>query len=143
MKELALVVGVLVIGFVSAFVPVVSIELALVGAAATGSSGKLLAAQVLAAAAGQMVGKSCFFLGGRTAFVAWAKRKPHQSPRGTRVGALVEPAARTPAEAAADAGRIASEELEAKSDGHASAEYRRQVTGVVVRRALLQAGGGS
>jgi membrane protein YqaA with SNARE-associated domain len=100
MKELALVVGVLVIGFVSAFVPVVSIELALVGAAATGSSGKLLAAQVLAAAAGQMVGKSCFFLGGRTAFVAWAKRKPHQSPRGKRLGGLVARAARQRAAAA-------------------------------------------
>ncbi len=51
-------------------------------------------------------------------------------------------AGRTPAEAAADAGRIASEELEAKSDSHASADYRRQVVGVLVRRAVLQAGGG-
>jgi carbon-monoxide dehydrogenase medium subunit len=48
---------------------------------------------------------------------------------------------RTPADAAADAARIASEELEAKSDSHASADYRKQVTGVLARRALLQAGG--
>ncbi|MFN8185802.1 MAG: xanthine dehydrogenase family protein subunit M [Gaiellales bacterium] len=52
-------------------------------------------------------------------------------------------AGRVPADAAADAGRAASQELEAKSDGHASAGYRRQVVGVVVRRALEQAGGGS
>jgi len=79
-SELILVAGVFVLAFVSAFVPLVSIELALVGAAATGTSGRLLVAQVLVAAAGQMVGKSCFFLGGRTAFVrlTWRK-KPRRS----------------------------------------------------------------
>jgi membrane protein YqaA with SNARE-associated domain len=72
---LLLVAGVFVLAFVSAFVPLVSIELALVGAAATGTSGRLLVAQVLVAAAGQMVGKSCFFVGGRTAFVRLTRRK--------------------------------------------------------------------
>src|SRR2546422_10957647 len=48
-SELALVAGVFVLAFVSAFVPLVSIELALVGAAATGTSGRLLVAQVLVA----------------------------------------------------------------------------------------------
>lgn len=75
MSELVLVAGVFVLAFVSAFVPLVSIELALVGAAATGTSGRLLVAQVLVAAAGQMVGKSCFFLGGRTAFARSTRRK--------------------------------------------------------------------
>jgi membrane protein YqaA with SNARE-associated domain len=69
------VAGVFVLAFVSAFVPLVSIELALVGAAATGTSGRLLVAQVVVAAAGQMVGKSCFFLGGRTAFLRSTRRK--------------------------------------------------------------------
>src|SRR4029077_16633015 len=62
MSELLLVAGVFALAFVSAFVPLVSIELALVMAAATGTSGGLLVGQVLAAAAGQMIGKSCFFL---------------------------------------------------------------------------------
>jgi carbon-monoxide dehydrogenase medium subunit len=43
--------------------------------------------------------------------------------------------------AAADAGSAVREEVEAKSDSHASAEYRREVAGVVARRALLQAAG--
>lgn len=50
-------------------------------------------------------------------------------------------AGRTLVEAAADAGRAASDELDAKSDSHASAEYRKEVVGVLVRRALQQAGG--
>jgi membrane protein YqaA with SNARE-associated domain len=74
-SELVLVEGVFVLAFVSAFVPLVSIELALVGAAATGTSGRLLVARVLLAATGQMVGKSCFFLGGRTAFARSTRRK--------------------------------------------------------------------
>jgi carbon-monoxide dehydrogenase medium subunit len=49
-------------------------------------------------------------------------------------------AGRTLAEAATDAARLASEGLDAKSDGHASAEYRKEVAGVVVARALAQAG---
>jgi membrane protein YqaA with SNARE-associated domain len=80
-SALALVSGVFVLAVVSAFVPLVSIELALIGAAATGTSGRLLVAQVLVAAAGQMVGKSCFFLGGRTAFVRLGSRK---KPRRSR-----------------------------------------------------------
>jgi membrane protein YqaA with SNARE-associated domain len=80
-SELALVPGVFVLAFVSAFVPLVSIELALVGAAATGTSGRLLVAQVLFAAAGQMVGKSCFFLGGRTAFARSTRRKKRRRSR--------------------------------------------------------------
>jgi carbon-monoxide dehydrogenase medium subunit len=48
---------------------------------------------------------------------------------------------RTLAEGSADAARLASEEVDAKSDGHASAEYRKEVAGVLVRRALAQAGG--
>jgi carbon-monoxide dehydrogenase medium subunit len=43
------------------------------------------------------------------------------------------------AEAAADAGRAAAAELEPKSDAHASARYRKDVTAVLVRRAVEQA----
>ncbi len=94
MKELGLIAGVLVLAFVSAFVPVVSIELALVAAAATGSSGRLLLAQVLAAAAGQMIGKSCFFLGGRGVLV-WRKRnKAPGPPRSERMSRLMARATR-------------------------------------------------
>ncbi len=42
---------------------------------------------------------------------------------------------------AADAARLASEEIDAKSDSHATAQYRRDVVGVLVARALAQAGG--
>jgi len=92
---LVLVAGVFVLAFVSAFVPLVSIELALVGAAATGTSGRLLVAQVLVAAAGQMVGKSCFFLGGRTAFLRSTKRrKPRRSRTAQWFERLVARAAR-------------------------------------------------
>jgi carbon-monoxide dehydrogenase medium subunit len=45
------------------------------------------------------------------------------------------------ADARAEAGRAAAAGLTAKGDGHASAEYRREVAGVVVRRALEQASG--
>jgi carbon-monoxide dehydrogenase medium subunit len=50
---------------------------------------------------------------------------------------------RTLAESAADAGHAAAEELDAKSDSHASAAYRKEVVPVLVRRALEQAGGGA
>lgn len=101
MSALLLVGGVFVLAFVSAFVPVVSIEVALVVAAASGASGRLLVAQVVFAAAGQMVGKSCFFLGGRTAFTRWARpKKPHGSRAGQRLGRLVARAARQRAAAA-------------------------------------------
>jgi membrane protein YqaA with SNARE-associated domain len=78
-RDVALVGGILLIGFVSAFVPIVSIELALVAAAATAGSEELLVAQMLAAATGQMLGKSCFFVGGRCAFL-WARRKRADRP---------------------------------------------------------------
>ena len=100
MSEFLLVTGVFVLAFVSAFVPLVSIELALVVAAATGTSGMLLVAQVLLAAAGQMVGKSCFFLGGRTAFTRWTGRRKQRRSRGRRLGRLVARAARQRAAAA-------------------------------------------
>ena len=101
MSELLLFAGVFVLAFVSAFVPLVSIELALIVAAATGTSGRLLVAQVLLAAAGQMVGKSCFFLGGRTAFTRWTKvKKSHRSRGSQRLGRLVARAARQRAAAA-------------------------------------------
>jgi len=101
MSELLLVAGVFVLAFVSAFVPLVSIELVLIVAAATGTSGRLLVAQVLVAAAGQMVGKSCFFLGGRTAFTRWTRPKdPHRSRSSQLLGRLVARAARQRAAAA-------------------------------------------
>jgi membrane protein YqaA with SNARE-associated domain len=81
---LVLVAGVFVLAFVSAFVPLVSIELALVAAAATGTSGRLLVAQVLVAATGQMVGKSCFFLGGRTAFARSTRHRKQARSRTPR-----------------------------------------------------------
>lgn len=94
MKELACVAGVLVLAFVSAFVPLVSIELALIAAAATGSSGRLLVAQVLAAAAGQMLGKSCFFLGGRGVLVWMRRKRADRPPRSERLTRLMTRAAR-------------------------------------------------
>ena len=41
-----------------------------------------------------------------------------------------------------DAERLAAEELEPREDLHASSRYRREVAGVLVRRALAQAAGG-
>jgi len=101
MSEFLLVAGVFGLAFDSAFVPLVSIELALVMAAATGTSGRLLVAQVLVAAAGQMIGKCCFFLGGRTAFTHWTKREKRRRGRGgQRLGWLVARAAQQRAAAA-------------------------------------------
>jgi carbon-monoxide dehydrogenase medium subunit len=57
-------------------------------------------------------------------------------------GAEQAVAGRPLAEAAAEAGSIAGEELDAKGDSHASAAYRKEVAGVLVRRALVQAAGG-
>ena len=94
MTALVLVAGVLVLAFVSAFVPLVSVEVALVAAAATGSSGRLLAAQVLAAAVGQMLGKSCFFLGGRGLYVWSGRRKAARRPRSERLSRLLARAAK-------------------------------------------------
>jgi carbon-monoxide dehydrogenase medium subunit len=45
------------------------------------------------------------------------------------------------ADAAADAGRVTAGSIESKSDLHASAQYRREVAGTMVERALAQAGG--
>ncbi len=101
MSALLLVGGVFVLAFVSAFVPVVSIELALVVAAATGASARLLVTQVVFAAAGQMVGKSCFFLGGRTVQTRWTRgERPRRSRSSQRLGRLVARAARQRAAAA-------------------------------------------
>ena len=101
MSELLRVAGIFAVAIVSAFVPLVSIELALVVAAATGTSGRLLVAQVLVAATGQMIGKSCFFLGGRLAFTRWTKREKRRRSRGgQRLEWLVARAARQRAAAA-------------------------------------------
>ena len=101
MSEFPLLAGILVLGFVSAFVPLVSIELALVAAAATGTSGGVLVAQVFLAAVGQMLGKSCFFLGGRNAFARWTRRKELHGRRGAqRLRRVVARAARRRAAAA-------------------------------------------
>lgn len=95
MSALLLAAGIFGLAFASALCPLVSIELALVAAAASGTSGRLLAAQVLCAAAGQMVGKSCFFVGGRTALVRWSRReKTRRSGSAQRLGWLVARAAR-------------------------------------------------
>ena len=52
---------------------------------------------------------------------------------------------RRPAEAAADAGRVAEEQVDPPADFHASADYRRQVARVLVTRAVEEIGskGGS
>ena len=50
--------------------------------------------------------------------------------------------ARSLAEGAAAAAEAAMAELDPKGDAHASAEYRREVTGVLVRRAVEQAASG-
>lgn len=83
MNELLAALGIFLLAIVSAFVPLVSIEVALIVSAATGAPDELLAAQVALAAAGQMVGKTCFFLAGRTAFVRWNRshRRPARSGR--------------------------------------------------------------
>ena len=93
MNELTLLGGIFLVALASAFVPLVSIELALVVSAAAGTSGASLAALVAAAAAGQMVGKSCFFLGGRSAF-AWCGRRRERRP-GRRMGKVVRHAAQS------------------------------------------------
>src|SRR5262249_7181697 len=79
--DLACVGGLLALAFVSAFVPLVSIELALIAAAAASSSQGLLFALVLAAAGGQMLGKSCFFLGGRSVGLWASRRTSDRRPR--------------------------------------------------------------
>lgn len=95
MREITLVMGIFVLALVSAFVPFASIEVALILAAATSTSSALLACQVIAAAAGQMIGKSCFFLGGRTVSVGYWRRRNARAPRRQRrLGAVIDGAAR-------------------------------------------------
>jgi len=95
MTELALVGGMFLVALLAAFVPLFSIELALIVSAAAGTSIALLLAQVAAAAAGQMIGKSCFFLGGRTAFTWCECREKHHSLRpGARLLGFVSRATR-------------------------------------------------
>jgi membrane protein YqaA with SNARE-associated domain len=78
---LVLVGGIFLLALVASFVPLLSVELALIVSAAAGTSIGLLLAQVAVAAAGQMIGKSCYFLGGRTAF-QWCECRDHAGPPG-------------------------------------------------------------
>jgi membrane protein YqaA with SNARE-associated domain len=84
MREVALVGGMFLLALLAGFVPLFSVELALIVSAAAGTSIGMLLAQVAAAAAGQMIGKSCYFLGGRSA-CTWWKRKGRARPN--RLGA--------------------------------------------------------
>ncbi|MGH3064852.1 MAG: hypothetical protein ACRDOF_00990 [Gaiellaceae bacterium] len=55
----------------------------------------LLVAQVICAAAGQMVGKSCFFLGGRTVLTRWTRAETRRRSRSSgRLRRLVARATR-------------------------------------------------
>jgi membrane protein YqaA with SNARE-associated domain len=78
---LVLVGGIFLLALVASFVPLISIELALIVSAAAGTSIGLLLAQIAVAAAGQMIGKSCYFLGGRSAF-QWCECREHAGQRG-------------------------------------------------------------
>jgi len=80
MTVLVLVGGIFLLALLAGFVPFVSIELALIVSAATHHpSISVLLALAVAAAAGLMVGKGCFFVGGRSAF-SWSRRRS-RSPR--------------------------------------------------------------
>jgi membrane protein YqaA with SNARE-associated domain len=81
MTVLALVGGIFLLALVASFVPIFSIELALIVSAAAGTSIGLLLAQIAVAATGQMIGKSFYFVGGRTAFQLCECRE-HAGPRG-------------------------------------------------------------
>jgi membrane protein YqaA with SNARE-associated domain len=94
-SAVAIALGTLIFGIASGLVPVLSIEVVLAISATTTGHAPLLAAQVIVAAAGQMVGKSCYFVGGRHLLethrlgrfgrvVAWAGRR-----RPAAVGTLV------------------------------------------------------
>ena len=98
MTELALVGGIFLIALLAGFVPFISVELALLVAAVAGTSIAVLLALVAAAAAGQMIGKSCFFLGGRSAF-AWNERRA-RCPRIRLPGFLSRVTQRPPVAAA-------------------------------------------
>jgi membrane protein YqaA with SNARE-associated domain len=81
MTVLALVGGIFLLALVASFIPIFSVELALIVSAATGTSIGLLLAQVAVAAVGQMIGKSFYFLGGRSAFQL-CECRVHARPRG-------------------------------------------------------------
>lgn len=99
MTELVLVGGIFLLALLAGFVPFVSVELALiVSAAAHHPSISVLVALAVAAAAGLMVGKCCFFLGGRRAF-SWGRRRTRR-PR-FRLPALLTRATARPRVAAA------------------------------------------
>jgi membrane protein YqaA with SNARE-associated domain len=98
MTELALVGGIFLLALLAGFVPFVSVELALIAYAATHGSIRLLLALAVAAAAGMMVGKSCFFLGGRSA-LAWNERRSW--PRRLRLPRFLNRATGRPQVAAA------------------------------------------
>ena len=66
---LVLVGGIFLLALVASFVPLISIELALIVSAAAGTSIGLLLAMIAVAAAGQMIGKSCLL-----------PRRPHGVP---------------------------------------------------------------
>jgi membrane protein YqaA with SNARE-associated domain len=98
MTELALVGGIFLLALLAGFVPFVSVELALIAYAATHGSIGLLLALAIAAAAGMMVGKSCFFLGGRSAF---ARNDRRSRPRRLYLPELLSRATGRPQVAAA------------------------------------------
>jgi membrane protein YqaA with SNARE-associated domain len=81
MTILALVGGIFLLALVASFVPIFSVELALIVSAAAGTSIGVLLAQVAVAAIGQMIGKSFYFVGGRTAF-QWCECREHAGRRG-------------------------------------------------------------
>jgi membrane protein YqaA with SNARE-associated domain len=98
MTALALVGGIFLLALLAGFVPFISVELALIAYAATHGSTGLLLALAVAAAAGMMIGKSCFFLGGRSAS-EWNERR--SSPRRLRLPRFLSPATGKPQVAAA------------------------------------------
>jgi membrane protein YqaA with SNARE-associated domain len=98
MTELVLVGGIFLLALLAAFVPLISVELTLIVYATAHPSIGLLLALATAAAAGQMIGKSCFFLGGRTAF-GWAQRRSR--PSRLRLPAVLSRATGRPPVAAA------------------------------------------
>jgi membrane protein YqaA with SNARE-associated domain len=81
MTVVALVGGIFLLALVASFVPLFSVELALIVSAAAGTSIGLLLAQIAVAATGQMIGKSFYFVGGRTAFQL-CECQEHARPRG-------------------------------------------------------------
>ena len=98
MTGLALVGGIFLLALLAGFVPFISIELALLVSAGTHGSTRLLLALAIVAALGMMVGKCCFFLGGRSAF-AWRERR--EKKRRLRLPAFLNRATKRPPVAAA------------------------------------------